>query len=183
MPALPLSNQQLAEAAQLKSLFQNWQRVQRDSGRPSSQEAAAEQLGFGQSALAQYLNGRIPLNVESALKFAKLLNGHIADFSPSLAAQAGKLAEQLAKEEGLSVEHFAPAPGQSVGDNVIVLSADEHQELLRAQQARSLQWIDFDEQELLTFFRGTDDKSRKMMLIHARSMPRVVDVRVVGDKS
>ncbi|MDC8756236.1 LexA family transcriptional regulator [Janthinobacterium fluminis] len=95
MPALPLSNEQLAEAAKLKLLFQNWQRERRDAKLPASQEAACESLGFGQSALAQYLNGKIPLNVEAGIKLANLLGVALADFSPTLAGQATKFAEAV----------------------------------------------------------------------------------------
>lgn len=87
MPALPLTQEQLAEAARLKTLFATWQKGQREAGLPSSQEAISDQLGFNQSALSQYLNGRIPLNVAAARKFAALIGASIGDFSPSLAAQ------------------------------------------------------------------------------------------------
>lgn len=92
MPALPLSDEQLAEAATLKSLFQNWQKERKEAGLPSSQEAASESLGFGQSALAQYLNGKIPLNVEVGIKLANLMGVSLGAFSPTLADQAAKFA-------------------------------------------------------------------------------------------
>lgn len=95
MPAQPLSPSQLAEAAKLKALFQEWQRKQKADGLPFSQEAAAEILGFGQSAVAQYLNGKIPLNVDVGIKFSKLLGVPISDFGPSLVEQATKLAGTL----------------------------------------------------------------------------------------
>ncbi|KQW97123.1 hypothetical protein ASC94_10040 [Massilia sp. Root418] len=95
MPALPLSDEQLAEAAKLKFLFQKWQKERRDAGLPSSQEAACEDLPFGQSALAQYLNGKIPLNVDAGIKLANLLGAQLADFSPTLADQAAKFAEAV----------------------------------------------------------------------------------------
>ena len=53
MPALPLSDEQLADAARLKTLFQEWQRSRKENNLPHSQEAAAAALGFGQSALTQ----------------------------------------------------------------------------------------------------------------------------------
>lgn len=49
-----------------------------------SQEVAAERLGFNQSALSQYLNGKIPLNVDAAAKFSALLGCTIAEFSSRL---------------------------------------------------------------------------------------------------
>ncbi|OEZ91502.1 LexA family protein [Duganella phyllosphaerae] len=92
MPAQPLSQDQLSEAAKLKDLFKSWQASRKESGLPSSQEAAADMLGFGQSALAQYLNGKIPLNIDAGAKFAALLGVGLSDFSPSLADQATRVA-------------------------------------------------------------------------------------------
>ena len=91
MPALPLTKEQLDDAARLKQLFATWQRTQRDAGLPSSQEAISDLLGFTQSALSQYLNGRIPLNFEVAAKFAGLLQCDVSDFSPDLAAQLERI--------------------------------------------------------------------------------------------
>jgi phage repressor protein C with HTH and peptisase S24 domain len=90
MPAQPLTSEQRADAARLKHLFATWQKGRREAQLPSSQEAVSDLLGFNQSAVSQYLSGRIPLNVDAATKFASLLNCSIADFSPGLAAQAGR---------------------------------------------------------------------------------------------
>lgn len=96
MPAQPLSQEQLSEAANLKALFKAWQASRKESGLPSSQEAAADMLGFGQSALAQYLNGKIPLNIDAGAKFAAMLGVSLSDFSPSLADQATRVAGSVA---------------------------------------------------------------------------------------
>jgi len=85
MPALPLSKDQLDDAARLKALFVIWQKKQRDAGLPFSQEAVSEMLGFNQSAMSQYLNGKIPLNIKAAQKFSELIDCPVLDFSPSLA--------------------------------------------------------------------------------------------------
>lgn len=37
-----------------------------------TQRSAATQLGISQSAVCQYLNGKIPLNLEMIIKFSKL---------------------------------------------------------------------------------------------------------------
>lgn len=90
MPAQPLTQEQLDDAARLKQRFATWQRAQRDAGLPSSQEAISEKLGFNQSSLSQYLNGRIPLNIDAATKFANLIGVAVSEFSPTLTAQIGK---------------------------------------------------------------------------------------------
>ncbi|KVG33839.1 helix-turn-helix domain-containing protein [Burkholderia diffusa] len=95
MPAKPLTPEQLNDAARLRSLFKQWQQEQKDLRRPASQMEAAAQLGFGQSALSQYLRGEIPLNVRVAMKFAKLLGKKVDDFSPTLATELLMLASAL----------------------------------------------------------------------------------------
>lgn len=85
MPALPLSKDQLEDAARLKALFIIWQKTQRDAGLPSSQEAVSEMLGFNQSAMSQYLNGKIPLNGAAAKKFSELIGCSVKEFSNNLA--------------------------------------------------------------------------------------------------
>lgn len=103
MPAKPLTPQELADAARLKALFQDWQGERKKNGEPASQEALTEILGFNQSSISQYLNGGIPLNVEAAYKFAGLLGQPISAFSQSLAEEATKYAAAA----------FAPAAPRS----------------------------------------------------------------------
>jgi len=92
MPALPLTPEQKADANRLKQLFQAWQADRKRKGEPSNQDAISESLGFGQSALSQYLNGKIPLNPAAAAKFARLLGCQISDFSAPMAALASEIA-------------------------------------------------------------------------------------------
>lgn len=48
-----------------------------------TQAAASKEFGFAnQSAVSQYLNARIPLNTETALRFAKLLGVPVKEISP-----------------------------------------------------------------------------------------------------
>lgn len=84
MPAQKLTPEQLRDAARLKERFTAWQQERRQAGLPSSQEAISEMLGFNQSALSQYLNGRIPLNLNSLLKFCNLIGAKPEEISPSL---------------------------------------------------------------------------------------------------
>lgn len=49
-------------------------------------------LGFNQSAMSQYLNAKIPLNVSAATRFATLIGCSVAEFSPALAAQVAQYA-------------------------------------------------------------------------------------------
>jgi transcriptional regulator with XRE-family HTH domain len=87
MPAKELTVTQKQDAARLKLKFDAWKLRRKDEGLPASQEDAAADLGFGQSALSQYLRGDIPLNPNAAEKFARLLGCSVADFSPDIAAE------------------------------------------------------------------------------------------------
>jgi transcriptional regulator with XRE-family HTH domain len=93
MPALPLTHEQKADAVRLKSLFQNWKEERRARGELGSQDAFSDLVGFGQSAVNQYLNGKIPLNPAAAAKFSRVLKCHISDFSETIAAQASEIAQ------------------------------------------------------------------------------------------
>lgn len=106
MPALPLTPEQKAESARLKTLFQEWQASRKEAGEPVSQDAASGMLGFGQSALSQYLNGRIPLNAQAAAKFAKLLNCRIEEFSPSIAHEASQIAEGVSPQPSSTLKQL-----------------------------------------------------------------------------
>jgi phage repressor protein C with HTH and peptisase S24 domain len=109
MPALPLTKEQLDDAARLKQRFLAWQKGRKDAGLPSSQEALSELLGFNQSAVSQYLNGRIPLNIEAAIKFASLIECQVADFSPSLASQIEQYATASIPQDGSAMVRKATA--------------------------------------------------------------------------
>lgn len=75
----PLTQWQKEDAARLKALFAN-QRL--------SQEAFGERHHIGtQGVVWQYLNGKIPLNLNAALKFARGIGCDVAEFSPRLAEQ------------------------------------------------------------------------------------------------
>lgn len=111
MPAKPLSPEQREDAARLKSLFKEWQETQRLKGDDWSQDYAAERLGFGQSALSQYLNGKIPLNIEVAGPFASLIGKPIEAFSPALASTVAGLTKALEPSPQFQ------DPGHQTGEN------------------------------------------------------------------
>lgn len=85
MPAKPLSDAQIKEAAKLRALFEKWQdKVADKGGKKPSQLEAAVKIEMTQGALNQYLNGKIPLNIDAANKFAKLMECKVIDFSENL---------------------------------------------------------------------------------------------------
>lgn len=97
MPAQPLNADQRADAARLKKIFESWQKARKKRGEPSSQEDVASLFGFGQSALSQYLNAKIPLNVKALVKFSQLLECRPEEISPNVARE---LASLMANSEG-----------------------------------------------------------------------------------
>lgn len=106
MPALPLTAEQKEDAARLKGLFLSWKEARRASGEPASQDFFSDLVGFGQSAVSQYLNGKIPLNPHAAAKFSKALGCQISDFSETVASVAieigGAVAIQTDDEQKLA---------------------------------------------------------------------------------
>jgi transcriptional regulator with XRE-family HTH domain len=93
MPAKPLSPEQKADADRLKAIYERWRDANRlESGKKLSQAEVAFALGFGQSALSQYLNGSIPLNAEVAVNFARVFSCRVLDFSPAIALEIANLA-------------------------------------------------------------------------------------------
>lgn len=91
MPAKPLSPEQKQDAKRLKALYDAWKEKKRSAGERVTQEDASAALGIGQSAISQYLTGKIPLNVSVATKFAALLGCDINEFSPAIAEDENKL--------------------------------------------------------------------------------------------
>lgn len=103
MPAKPLTADQKADAARLKTKFDAWQASRRSQNMPYSQAWAAAQMGFGedsQSVVSQYLNGKIPLNAEAANKFANLIGCGISEISEALFLEISGLAEGLDTDSG-----------------------------------------------------------------------------------
>lgn len=84
VPAKPLTPEQKADAARLKQAWEQWQQDEDAVGRPYSQAEAAFKLGFGQSAMSQYLRGYIPLNAKTLAKFCLLIGARASDISPTI---------------------------------------------------------------------------------------------------
>ena len=106
-----------AEAKALKAAYQQRKKID-----PTlTQEVLAERLGYaGQSAVSQYLNGRIPLNLTALLAFAEQLEINPADISPRLVPEGSKL-KHLVSE---APTHYQLAPVEQWNDET-PLGADE----------------------------------------------------------
>lgn len=89
----PLSEEQLADAARLKSIYSL---KRKELG--INQEDIAEELGVNQSAVSHYLNGVNPLNPNAVATFAKILQVNASEISPSIAKQIISLAKSTDDE-------------------------------------------------------------------------------------
>ncbi|WP_454676649.1 LexA family transcriptional regulator [Achromobacter marplatensis] len=141
MPALPLTPAQLADAARLKLAYDHWKSDRRARGESGSQEVLAALLGFStQSSVSQYINGRIPLNVNALVKFAAALQCQPEEISPDLAKEILRIAEAV--PEDTDATEFIPIRRLDVrvsaGHGEVVLSEDEKSRLsFRADFLRS----------------------------------------------
>ncbi|WP_415034481.1 LexA family transcriptional regulator [Azonexus sp.] len=80
MPAQPLTDEQKEDAARLKAIYFS---KRKDLG--LTQESLAAACGWeSQGTVSQYLNGKIPLNIDAAIKFAHHLKVRVDDFSPQI---------------------------------------------------------------------------------------------------
>lgn len=91
---MPLSPEQLTECAALKKLFV-------EKSQLSQREFAAKYQVGTSGFVWQLLNGRRPLNLEVAVKFAKALQVDISSFSPRLAK----------KQSQVSISNIQPTLG------------------------------------------------------------------------
>lgn len=94
-----LTTEQLQDASRLKALYES-----KKNALGITQYTIADELGITQGAVGHYLNGRNALNLSVAAAFAKILQVSIADFSPSIEAEAKSM---LAHEKS-NVEYIGP---------------------------------------------------------------------------
>ncbi len=106
MPAQPLTHEQLEDAKRLKAIyFARRQELQ------LTQDALASLCGWNsQGTVSQYLNGKIPLNVDASAKLARHLKCSIDDFSPTMAQELRSLGDGLAPDEQNIIMPEAAAP-------------------------------------------------------------------------
>jgi len=90
MSKKPLTAEQIADAKRLKAIFED-----KKHSKGYSQESLAHELGVGQSAINQLLNGINKLTPANAAALAKALKVNVEDFSPSLALEIAQMAQAL----------------------------------------------------------------------------------------
>ncbi|CNE47498.1 LexA family protein [Yersinia enterocolitica] len=98
-----LTEEQIADARRLKAIFEA-----KKKSLGLSQESVANQLNFGQSAVASLLNGVNALNPSNAAALAKILKVSVEEFSPSIAKEIAAMYESLNIDKGLVRRHEYP---------------------------------------------------------------------------
>ncbi|EIU7558161.1 LexA family transcriptional regulator [Providencia rettgeri] len=89
-PEKKLTTEQLEDCRRLKALYES---KKKELG--ITQQSIADALDISQGGVGHYLNGRNPLNLQTASVFAKILGVPISAFSPSLAREATELSNAL----------------------------------------------------------------------------------------
>ena len=116
MPAKPLSPEQTSDSVRLKAIFES---KKRELG--ITQDSLTAACGWeSQGTVSQYMNGKIPLNLKSALKFARALRCSVSDFSPRLAHElpsdlpSSAIAPAVYGQGAGGVEPSNVAPGPAI---------------------------------------------------------------------
>lgn len=109
-PRRELTSEEQAECARLKAVFEKRQKEAKDQGSRLTQESLGNAIGWrsGQSAVNQYLNGKVPLNLEALLKFATELRFAPEEVSPRLAAEIAGVTMTAEKRPAGTVVEISP---------------------------------------------------------------------------
>jgi len=151
-----LTQEEALECEKLNDIFQA-----KKSEFGLTQEKMAFKMGITQPAVGHYLNGRNPLNIQSALKFSEILQVPVKDFSPRLSNELKSLGLIFSKDDdaGIWPSGLAETSGNyrsgslpllqwkditSVGDAQKARNRDKHPSLLspfaHSQQAFALKY-------------------------------------------
>ena len=92
-----LSSEEKAEAARLKAIYIQRKAEARSRGESLTQEIVGHRCGWesAQSAANQYLNGKVPLNLDAIINLSTVLDFKVSDVSPRLAAELEKIADRI----------------------------------------------------------------------------------------
>jgi transcriptional regulator with XRE-family HTH domain len=85
MTRRPLTQEELEDAKRLKKIWN-----QKKEELMLSQVKVAQEMGFSsQAAVSQYLNAKLPLNMQAVAKFANVLHSKVEEISPRYARMVG----------------------------------------------------------------------------------------------
>lgn len=108
MPAKPLTPEQMGDAQRLMAIFE-----EHKTKYGLTQAALADDLGYSvQSSVSQYLKGKIPLNMEAAVKFARRFECRVSAFSPSIQGEIDRISEFSSTSVGRNMKNIEQTKGQ-----------------------------------------------------------------------
>jgi len=132
MPAKPLTPEQKADAARLMGLFEDQKAIENKQGKRLTQAILADDLGYAtQSAVSQYLKGKVPLNVEASVKFAARFGCRVSAFSPSIQEEIDRIAS-FATGAGKDVPMKKESSPFADPGKAVVREADVHRYTMNA---------------------------------------------------
>lgn len=189
----PLTPEERIEAAILKTIYVKRKTQALKAGKRLTQESIGEACGWSsaQSVVNQYMSGKIPLNIDALLKFAKVLDFAPADVSPRLAAEIDHIAKAADPGQNKTdatderVESNAELIGtMAAWDDSTPLSSDEvaiplYKEVELAGGDGATEVIEVPGR-LLRFAKstlreaGVDEKNAACATLRGRSMERLI---------
>lgn len=102
MPAKPLTPEQQDDAQRLMAIFE-----EHKTKHGLTQATLADDLGYSvQSSVSQYLKGKIPLNMEAAVKFARRFGCRVSAFSPSIQREIDRISEFSSTSAGCNMKNI-----------------------------------------------------------------------------
>lgn len=108
-----LTPDEIDDAKRLAEVFRQRKAELKARGVRMTQETLAHDCGWkGQSAVSQYTNARIPLNLDALVKLSSALGVAPERISPRLAARLGGPSSNLADVEPAGVMEGAPMTGE-----------------------------------------------------------------------
>ena len=125
-PKVP-DQQRIDNAQRLKALYY------KKFGKKSTQDEIGKQALIGtQGMVNQYLNATRPLNIKAAIKFCKILDCKIDDFSPEIANQIEEAAQYVLKSmewpfESVTRDIFdklSPSDKAAVNNSMLIRAED-----------------------------------------------------------
>lgn len=143
MPAQPLTAEQKEDAARLRKIY-----FQKRKELGITQESLAEACDWeSQGSVSQYINGKIPLNLDAAIKFSQQLKVKIEDFSPQIAEERHRLSvsDNFVRFE-LHPVRYSAGPGASANTYDVV----EHLDIARQWAVEKLGSCDPERIKIVT---------------------------------
>lgn len=99
----PLEQWQKEDAERLKSL---WLEHQRTFKPKLPQTKAAAEIGMTQGAFSQYINGKIPLNLDALFNFVHLLGCRLSQISPTLSEKVYRWIDEAERKSLIAIEEY-----------------------------------------------------------------------------